>query len=55
MEKLFAKLGKITCELCMPLRVEVTGLSHSTFLQLTLKTSLNANLVNIINSTRVIN
>ena len=54
MEKLFTKLGKITCELCMPLRVGVTGLSHSTFLQLT-KTSLNVNLVNIINSARVIN
>ena len=37
----------------MPARVEVGGLSHGTLPPLTLKTSLNANLVNIFNSARV--
>ena len=44
---------KITCKLCTPLSLEVTGLSHGTLLPLTLKTSFNTNLVNIFNSTRV--
>ena len=44
---------KITCKLCTPVRLEVGGLSHGTLLPLTLKTSLNTNLVNIFNSTRV--
>ena len=44
---------KITCKLCTPVRLEFRGLSHGTLLPLTLKTSLNANLVNIFNSTRV--
>ena len=43
----------ITCKLCMPVRLEVTGLSHGTLFQLTLKTSLNMNLVNIFSSTWV--
>ena len=43
---------KITCKLCTPLSLEVTGLSHGTLLPLTLKTSLNANLVNIFHSAR---
>ena len=42
---------KITCELCTSARLEVRGLSHGTLPSLTLKTSLNANLVNIFNST----
>ena len=44
---------KITCKLCTPVRLEVRGLSHGRPLPLTLKTSLNTNLVNIFNSTRV--
>ena len=44
---------KTTCKLCTPVHLEVAGLSHGTILPLTLKTSLNANLVNIFNSTRV--
>ena len=44
---------KITCKLCTPVRLEVARLSHGTLLPLTLKTSLNANLMNIFNSTRV--
>ena len=44
---------KITCKLCTPVRLEVGGLSHGTLLPLTLKTSLNANAVNIFNSTQV--
>ena len=44
---------KITCKLCTPVRLEVAGLSHGTLLPLTLKTSLNANLMNIFNSTSV--
>ena len=43
----------ITCKLCTHVRLEVRGLSHGTLLPLTLKTSLNTNLVNIFNSTRV--
>ena len=43
---------KITCKLCTPVRLEVRGLSHGTLLPLTLKTSLNTNLVNIFHSTR---
>ena len=42
---------KITCKLCTPVRLEVGGLSHGGLLPLTLKSSLNANLVNIFNST----
>ena len=44
---------KITCKLCTPVHLEVGGLSHGTLLSLTLKTSLNANLVNIFGSTWV--
>ena len=44
---------KITCKLCAPVHWEVGCLSHGTLFPLTLKTSLNANLVNIFNSTRV--
>ena len=44
---------KITFKLCTPVHLEVRGLSHGTLLPLTLKTSLNTNLVNIFNSTRV--
>ena len=43
---------KITCELCMPVPLEVRGLSQGTLLPLALKTSLNTNLVNIFHSTR---
>ena len=43
---------KIPCKLCTPVPLEVRGLSHGTFLPLTLKASLNTNLVNIFNSTR---
>ena len=43
---------KITCKLCMPVPLEVKGLSHGRLLPLTLKTSSNANLVNIFHSTR---
>ena len=44
-----------TCDykLCTPVNLEVGGLSHGTLLPLTVKTSLNANLVDIFNSTRV--
>ena len=42
---------KITRKLCTPVPLEVRGLSHGTLLPLTLKTSLNANLVNIFYST----
>ena len=44
---------KITCKLCAPVRLEVGGLSHGALLPQTLKTSLNANLVNIFNLTSV--
>ena len=44
---------KITCKFCTPVRFKVRGLSHGTLLLLTIKTSLNTNLVNIFNSTRV--
>ena len=44
---------KITCKLFTPVRLEVRGLSHGTLLPLTLKTSLNTNLVNIFNSNLV--
>ena len=44
---------KITCKLCMLVRLEVGGLSHGRRLLLTLKTSLNVNLANIFNSTQV--
>ena len=44
---------KIACKLRTPVRLESRGLSHGTLLPLTLKTSLNANLVSILNSTRV--
>ena len=37
----------------MPVRLEVGGLSQDTLLPLTLKTSLNANLVHIFDSTQV--
>ena len=37
----------------MSVRLEVTGLSHGALLPLTLKTSLNMNLVNTFNLTRV--
>ena len=43
----------IICKLCMSVHLEVRGLSHGTLLPLTLKTSLNTNLVNIFKSTRV--
>ena len=43
---------KITYKLCTPVPLEVRALSHGTLLLLTLKTSLNTNLVNIFNSTR---
>ena len=43
---------KITCKLCTPVPLEIRGLSHGTLLPLTLKTSLNKNLVNIFHSTR---
>ena len=43
---------KITCKLCTPVPLEVRGLSHGTLLPLTLKTSLNTDLVNIFHSTR---
>ena len=39
---------KITCKLCKPVPLEVRGLSHGTLLPLTLKTSLNTNLVNTL-------
>ena len=43
---------KIAYKLCTPVRLQVRGLSHGTLLPLILKTSLNANLVNIFHSTR---
>ena len=49
----YLKHLKITCKLCTPVRLEVRGLSHGTLLPLTGKTSLNTNLVNTFNSTRV--
>ena len=45
--------AKITCKLCAPVSSEVGGLSHGKPLPLTLKTSFNANLVNIFNLTCV--
>ena len=39
------------CTFCTSSRLEVTGLYHGKLLQLTLKTSLNTNFVNITNST----
>ena len=44
---------KIAYKLCMPVRLQVRGLSHATLLPLILKTSLNTNLVNIFNTNRV--
>ena len=44
---------KISCKLCTPVRLEVGGLFHGTLLPLTLRTSLNANLLNIFKSTWV--
>ena len=44
---------KIAYKLCTPVRLQVRGLSHGTLLPLILKTSLNMNLVNIFNSTRL--
>ena len=44
---------KIAYKLCKPVRLQVRGLSHGTLLPLILKTSLNMNLVNIFNSTRL--
>ena len=43
---------KIPRKLCTPVPLEARSLSHGTLLPLTLKTSLNANLVNIFYSTR---
>ena len=43
---------KNTCKLCRHVPLEVRGLSHGALLPLTLKTSLNTNLVNIFHSTR---
>ena len=43
---------KITYKLCTPVPLEVRGLSHGKLFPLTLKTSLNTNLVNILHSTR---
>ena len=40
-------------KLCTPVRLEVRGLSCGTIIPQTLKTSLNTNLVNIFNSTRI--
>ena len=42
---------KITCKLCVSVGLIVRGISHGSLLPLTLKTSLNANLVNIFNPT----
>ena len=39
---------KITSRLCTPVPLEVRGFSHGTRLPLTLKTSLNTNLVDIL-------
>ena len=41
----------ITYKLCASVRLEVTGISQGTLLPLTLKTSLNINLVNIFGPT----
>ena len=49
----YRQLLKTTCRLYTTVRLEVTGISHGTLLPLTLKTSLNTNLVNIFNSTRI--
>ena len=43
---------KIACKLFTPVSLEVRDLFHGTPLPLTLKTSLNANLVNIFHSAR---
>ena len=43
---------KITCKLFTPVPLKVRHSSHGTPLPLTLKTSLNTNLVNIFHSTR---
>ena len=43
---------KITCKLFTPVSLEVRDLFHGKPLPLTLKTSLNANLVNIFHTTR---
>ena len=43
---------KITCKLCTLVPLEVRDLSYGTLLPLTLKTSLNTNLVDIFHSTR---
>ena len=43
---------KVTCKLCTPVCLEFRGLSHGALLPRTLKTSLNANLVNIFHSTQ---
>ena len=43
---------RITCKLCRSVPLEVRGLFHGTLLPPTLKTSLNASLVNIFHSTR---
>ena len=40
-----------TVKLCTPVPLDVTGISHGTLLPVTLKTSINTNLVNIFNST----
>ena len=48
----FCRHLKITCKLCTPVPLDVRGLSHGRLLPLTLKISLNANLVNIFHSTR---
>ena len=42
---------KITCKLCVPVHLEVRGISHGRLFQLTLKTRLNTNLANIFNCT----
>ena len=49
----YRQLLKITYKLSTPVRLEIRGISHGTLLPLTLKTSLNTNLVNIFNSTRI--
>ena len=43
---------KITCKLCTLVPLEVRDLSYGTLLPLTLKTSLNTNLLDIFHSTR---
>ena len=42
---------KITCKLCRTVCLQVRGISHGKLLPLTLKTSLNTNLVDTFNST----